>query len=60
VTNHLRGLTPQGRTYPLALLHAQTELAGACFSGDGEVMFVNIYHPGKTLAVTGPWNSVRG
>jgi len=60
VTNHLRGVTPQGRTYPLALLHAQTELAGACFSGDGTVMFVNLYHPGKTLAVTGPWRAVRG
>ncbi len=60
VSNHLRGVTPEGRTYPLALLHAQTELAGVCFSGDGNVMFVNLYHPGKTLAVTGPWRTVRG
>lgn len=60
VTNHLRGVTPEGRTYPLALLHEQTELAGVCFSGDGSVMFVNLYHPGRTLAVTGPWRSVRG
>lgn len=58
-TNHLRGVTPQGRTYPFALLRAQTELAGVCFSADGRIMFVNIYHPGKTLAVTGPWHSVR-
>ncbi len=59
VTNHLRGITPDGRTYPFALLHARTELAGVCFSRDGQVMFVNFYHPGKTVAVTGPWHSFR-
>lgn len=58
VTNHLRGITPAGRIYPFAFLRTQTELAGACFSADGNVMFVNIYHPGKTLAITGPWRSV--
>ncbi|MEC8786453.1 MAG: alkaline phosphatase PhoX, partial [Pseudomonadota bacterium] len=36
-------------------LHAQTELAGACFSPDGNTLFVNIYSPTKTLAITGPW-----
>jgi len=30
-------------------------LAGACFSPDGTTLFVNIYEPGITLAVTGPW-----
>jgi secreted PhoX family phosphatase len=59
VSNHLRGITPDGRVYPFALLRAQTELAGACFSADGKVMFVNIYHPGKTLAITGPWSAAR-
>jgi secreted PhoX family phosphatase len=59
VANHLRGITPGGKVYPFALLHAQTELAGVCFSGDGSVMFVNLYHPGRTLAITGPWSSVR-
>jgi secreted PhoX family phosphatase len=55
VTNHLRGITPEGIAYPLALLHAQTELAGACFSPDGRTLFVNAYRPAKTLAITGPW-----
>jgi secreted PhoX family phosphatase len=34
---------------------AKSEWAGACFSADGEWMFVNIYNPGVTLAITGPW-----
>jgi secreted PhoX family phosphatase len=59
VTNHLRGITPEGRVYPFALLHENTELAGACFSGDGSIMFVNIYSPAKTVAITGPWRAFR-
>lgn len=54
--NHLRGITPQGDVYPLALLHLQTELAGACFSADGSTLFLNVYSPGRTLAITGPWH----
>ena len=37
----------------------QSELAGVCFSPDGSTMFVNIYWPGVTLAITGPWRSYR-
>jgi uncharacterized protein len=59
VTNHLRGITPDGRPYPLALLTEQTELAGACFSPDGRTLFVNIYQPGRTVAITGPWAAFR-
>ena len=55
VDNHLRGITPNGHIYSFARLHEQTELAGACFSPDGRTMFVNIYSPAKTLAITGPW-----
>ncbi|MXP43084.1 alkaline phosphatase PhoX [Allopontixanthobacter sediminis] len=55
VANHLRGITPQGDAYPLALLREQTEPAGACFSPDGKVLFVNSYSPTATLAITGPW-----
>ena len=54
--NHLRGITPQGEVYPLAFLHLQTELAGACFSSDGSTLFLNVYSPGRTLAITGPWH----
>jgi hypothetical protein len=55
VDNHIRGITPDGRAYNLAKLHAQTELAGGCFSPDGKVLFVNAYGPTATLAITGPW-----
>src|SRR5690606_24807401 len=55
VDNHLRGVTPQGALYDFARLHVQTELAGACFSPDGSTLFVNVFSPGKTLAITGPW-----
>ncbi len=55
VDNHLRGLTTKGELYAFARLRTDTELAGACFSPDGGTMFVNIYAPTKTVAVTGPW-----
>ena len=55
VENHLRGITPEGVAYPLAFLHMQTEWAGACFSPDGETMFVNAYSPTRTFAIKGPW-----
>ncbi len=55
--NRLRGVTPQGAIYDLADLHERTELAGVCFSPDGATMFVNVYRPGRTLAITGPWTA---
>ncbi|MBQ4859512.1 alkaline phosphatase PhoX [Pseudoalteromonas sp. MMG007] len=55
VDNHLRGVTPSGEVYTFARLAEQTELAGACFSPDGATLFVNVYSPTKTLAITGPW-----
>lgn len=54
-SNHLRGITPAGEAYPLALNRLQSELAGACFSPDGRVLFVNIFSPSRTLAIVGPW-----
>ena len=57
--NHLRGVTPKGEVYPFAKLNIQTEPAGTCFSPDGNVLFVNIYAPTKTLAITGPWNHFK-
>ena len=57
VDNHLRGIAPDGNAYPLARLRLQTELAGACFSPDGQTLFVNVQAPTKTLAITGSWNS---
>ncbi|MET0272887.1 MAG: alkaline phosphatase PhoX [Phenylobacterium sp.] len=65
--NMLKAVTPQGRTYtvgrnPSTTLNdddANSELAGVCFSPDGSTLFVNLYMPGTTLAVTGPWASLR-
>ena len=31
------------------------EWAGACFSPDGKWLFANVYSPGFTVAITGPW-----
>jgi secreted PhoX family phosphatase len=61
---YLRGLTPDGAIFDLGrnVLNA-TEFAGACFSPDGRVLFVNIMgstldggtEEGRTLAIRGPW-----
>ena len=54
--NFLRGMTPTGELYTLARNAMNPgELAGPCFSPDGRVLFVNIYVPGLTLAITGPF-----
>ena len=52
----LVGVTPDGKLYPLAR-NAQNsaELAGVNFSPDGSTLFVNLFSPGATLAITGPW-----
>ena len=57
--NHLRGLTPAGLPYDFALVRTKTEPAGACFSPDGKVLFVNLYSPTATLAITGPWTHLK-
>ena len=60
----LRGLTPEGAIFDLGKnILNQSEFAGACFSPDGRVLFVNIMgstldagtEAGRTLAITGPW-----
>ncbi|MCL6250424.1 DUF839 domain-containing protein [Altererythrobacter sp. KTW20L] len=55
VDNHLRGITPDGRAYAFARLRLQSETAGACFSPDGRTLFVNVFSPTRTLAISGPW-----
>ncbi len=59
--NHLRGITAEGKVYAIGrnVFEGNAELAGACFSPDGQTLFVNIYWPGITIAVTGPWSSVQ-
>jgi len=58
---YLRAITPQGKIYDLARnAHVEkSEFCGACFSPDQKVMFVNIQEPGITLAIEGPWASLR-
>lgn len=54
--NGLIGVTPKGDPYRLAMVRTnESETAGATFSPDGTVLFVNIQTPGVTLAITGPW-----
>jgi secreted PhoX family phosphatase len=58
--NHLKALSPAGKVYTIGRnAHPlRGELAGPCFSPDGAIMFLNIYNPGTTLAVTGPWTNL--
>ncbi len=34
-----------------------SEFAGACYSPDGDWLFVNVQSPGITFAITGPWHT---
>ncbi|MGB7452402.1 MAG: alkaline phosphatase PhoX, partial [Lysobacterales bacterium] len=68
---YIAGLSGQGELFAfcqtnpkLDVVHAGHDLrrtalgsewAGACFSADGQWMFVNLYNPGITFAITGPW-----
>nr|WP_282453008.1 alkaline phosphatase PhoX [Lysobacter sp. CAU 1642] len=65
---HLHGLTPDGGLFRFAGNQARldgfrgftgdfsgAEWAGACFSPDGRWLFANLYAPGISVAITGPW-----
>ena len=52
----LVGIRPDGSQYLLASnTYSNSELAGVCFSPDGQTLFVNIQYPGMTLAISGDW-----
>ncbi len=52
----LVGIRPDGSQYAIASnAYSNSELAGVCFSPDGETLFVNIQYPGTTVAITGRW-----
>lgn len=60
VENYLRAITPQGEIFDFALnaipQREREEFAGATFTPDGKVLFVNIQaDPGLTFAIWGPW-----
>jgi hypothetical protein len=54
--NFLRLVTPHGEIHTIARnAMNDSELAGCCFSPDGETLFVNIQSPGLSIAITGNW-----
>lgn len=61
--NRLIGLAPGGQPFEFAVnVSDDSEFAGACFSPDKSVMFVNtlgstteLDPPGRTYAIRGPW-----
>jgi secreted PhoX family phosphatase len=56
---HILRITPTGQISKFARnVLNNTELAGVCFSPDGSTMFVNLYDPGITVAITGPWREL--
>ena len=55
--DRLMGITPEGGVYELAANGLGIgELAGCCFSPDGQTMFISIQEPGITFAVWGPFS----
>jgi hypothetical protein len=59
--NRLVGMARSGEPFEFAVnIFSDSEFAGACFSPDGEILFVNIQGGGSTgsgmtCAITGPW-----
>ena len=54
--NRLVGISPEGKTYVFASYRGgESELAGPCFGPDGQTFFLNVYEPGMTIAVWGPF-----
>ena len=59
--NRLVGLGPKGEVFTFAVnVLNDSEFAGACFSADGEILFVNVFGDGTpgsgmTCAIWGPW-----
>ena len=57
--DRLIGIKPNGKTYLLAEnIYNKSEFAGAVFSPDGKILFVNIYDPTMTIAIEGPWDTL--
>ena len=55
----VRGLNERGEIFDFALNNISgnedKEFAGACYSPDGDVMFVNVQTPGVSFAIRGPF-----
>jgi secreted PhoX family phosphatase len=61
---HVFGVSRSRKVYPMARNRQNIgtenepewgEFAGVTFAPDARTMFVNVYTPGTTFAVTGPW-----
>jgi secreted PhoX family phosphatase len=53
---YVAGATSEGHLYRIAHnARGDGEFAGATFSHDGRILFVNIQDPGITFAILGPW-----
>ena len=53
------GIKQNGSSYVIAEnIFNNSEFAGANFSPDGKILFVNIFSPTKTLAINGPWEKL--
>jgi secreted PhoX family phosphatase len=60
--NRMMGITPEGAVYTFANNRLKigtegdfSEVAGPCFSPDGQTFFLNIQTPGVTFAIWGPF-----
>ena len=54
--NWLLTIGEDGTVFPFAQNRiSASEFAGATFSPSGQTLFANIYSPGLTLAIFGPW-----
>jgi uncharacterized repeat protein (TIGR03803 family) len=69
---HIAGITPQGELFAFCQTNPDldqsyagfnlgetavgSEWAGVCFSADGQWLFANLFNPGITFAITGPWH----
>ena len=59
--NRLIGMGRSGEPFEFAVnVLNDSEFAGACFSPDGDILFVNVFGTGTigsgmTCAITGPW-----
>lgn len=53
---HLVGATENGQTFTMARNDLNTnEMTGPVYSADKRILFANLYEPGITYAITGPW-----
>jgi secreted PhoX family phosphatase len=59
-TTHLQLITRAGAVLPLARnALSRSEFAGVCFAPDGRTLFVNLQEDGLTLAIRGPFETLK-